>query len=622
MKWSYRSLVGQMEWGGLVAFLLFTLVFFGGARHAVAGEVVLTSAGRSDYSIVVKQDAAPPEQFAGHELQKYLRMISDAELRVAPVAPSRKAIFIGDAAGNDVLAELAGRGKEAYLVQVKGDSLYLAGASPRGTLFSVYDFLENELGCGWIAPGDDHVPRRLDVRLPSPLHRIDSPAFDYRAMALFPLADEQFRDKLRINALFPFSLEQIDKDRIDWAAKNRLNYVTACTNTYGPALWEKIHARTEIVPQIINRGLGLQCCGHSYFAWVPPGKYWKDHPDYYSGLSSETTAVGESTQGKQPLTLNLANPKVARVMAENIDDFLNKNPEVSIVTVWMNDTDAICTTPACLQMEGPARLSISQPDGGFPPIYSFSNAALQFVNEVARQVSQTHPHVMISHLAYEETIDAPTTVKPEKNVIVTFAPIQRAPFRLGAPAGYYRALSDAGNSWNRLYLQEIRKWLALTNNFYIWDYYSLWWIFGSNRPRWPFPIMDTINTDLRFYHSDLGLSRVSSEIADWHEGNMYVYTRLAWNPSASWREALQDFCRRSYGPAAEAMLGEWLLLENAKEKWIEKKPECDRYLQQALRDAETPEVRQRIDRVGRLLHESDCQRAGDPVGPCKPEGAR
>jgi hypothetical protein len=605
-----------------VALLLFLSALLGGARHGLAHELVLASAGRSDYTIVVKQDASPPEQFAGHELQKYLRLISDAELRISPVASDQKSIFIGDAAGSDVLAELAGHGKEGYLIQVKGGSIYLVGASPRSTLYSVYDFLEKELGCGWIAPGDDHVPHRFDVRLTSPLDRIESPAFDYRAIALFPLAEEQFRDKLRINALFPFALGQIDKDRIDWAAKNRLNYVTACTNTYGPALWDKIHARDEIVPEIVTRGLGLQCCGHSYFAWVPPEKYWKDHPEYYAGLTSETTAVGESTQGNKPLTLNLANPEVAKVMAENIDEFLNKNPETSIVTVWMNDTDATCTTPECLQMEGPAGLSISQPTGGFPPIYSFSNAALKFVNEVARQVAHTHPHVMISHLAYEETIDAPTTVKPEKNVIVTFAPIQRAPFRLGASAGYYRPLSDASNSWNRVYLKEIRKWLALTNNFYIWDYYSLWWIFGSNRPRWPFPIMDTINTDLRFYHSDLGLSRVSSEIADWHEGNMYVYTRLAWNPSSSWRDALQDFCRRSYGPAADPMLQEWLLLETAKEKWIEKKPECDRYLQQALRDGGTSEVRRRIDRVARLLHESDCQQPGDPVGPCKPDATR
>ena len=86
--------------------------------------------------------------------------------------------------------------------------------------------------------------------------------------------------------------------------------------------------------------------------------------------------------------------------------------------------------------------------------------------------------MIVNHLAYNELIDAPDLVKPEPNVLVAFAPIQRAPFRIGAKAGYFRPLNDPENSTNRTYLTEMRKWLARSPNFYVWDYYSLWWTPG------------------------------------------------------------------------------------------------------------------------------------------------
>ena len=420
-----------------------------------------------------------------------------------------------------------------------------------------------------------------------------------------------------MNSLFPYALMQVTKDRIDWAAKNRLNYVHPCVNEAGPPLWEKVNSRQEIVPEIVKRGLGLQYGGHSYFAWLPPDKYFKDHPEYYSATVSEVTPVGVSAQGRKPESINFANPEVARVMAENIADFLNKNPEVSMVTVWMNDAPASCSTPECLKMEGPLRLSISHPRNSHPLIISFSNTALKFTNEVARQLRKTHPRVLVNHIAYNELVDAPTNVAPEENVLVCLAPIQRAPFRLGSTGGYFRPINDPTNEINSAHLGEIRKWVALSKNFYVWDYFSLWWTLGSNRPRWHFPIMETIASDLRFYRDQLGLTRVSSEIVDWHEENMYVYARLAWNPDLSWQVALEDFCRRSYGQAADVMLKHWLLLESAKENWFRHRDECKQYLRQALQSAETTEIRHRINRITELWQESECQKEGDPVGPCR-----
>ena len=577
---------------------------YGAASPALAAPLAIASQGRSDYVIVSNPQAPPPERFAAQELQKYIRLISGAELRISEDRSAPKAIWVGGVAGGS--DPLPGKGEDAYLIRIAADKISLTGNSPRATLYSVYRFLEKYLGCGWLTPGDDEVPRENEISLPDTAEDIEVPAFTYRAIALFPYDESQLNDRLRGIALFPYALLKATRDRIDWAAKNRLNWVHPCLNEGGPELWERLRSRQEIVPEIVKRGLGLQYGGHSYFAWVPPAKYFQDHPEYYSTI-----------QDGKPQSLNIANPEVADVMARNMDAFLNRNPEISIVTVWMNDRPAICTTPECLAMEGPLHLSISQSPGAYPPTISFSNAAVKFANQVARRLARTHPHVLVNHLAYNELIDAPAGLTLEPNLLVAFAPIQRAPFRLGSAGGYFRPLQDPANRVNREYLTEIRKWLALSKNFYVWDYFSLWWTLGTNRPRWQFPMLETMSDDLRLYRHDLGMTRVSSEIADWHEENMYVYARLAWNPDSPWRAALEEFCRKSYGRSAQPMLQHWLTLESARENWFQHRQECESYLRRALEVAETPAVRQRIGRIAMLWSESECQKEGDPVGPCR-----
>lgn len=576
-----------------------------GQLDGAPDRLTLASGGRSDYVIVCARQAAAPERFAADELQKYVRQISGVTLPIVEHSGAQKQIVVGTAAGAfDAFQNKPG---DSYLIRIASDRIVLAGASPRSTLFSVYRFLEKYLGCGWLVPGDDIVPHQSELELPAHADNLESPAFEYRAICLFPYADSQIKDRLRMDGLFPYALMQVTKDRIDWAAKNRLNYVHPAVNEAGTRLWEKVHSREQIVPEIVKRGLGLHYGGHSYFAWLPPDRYFAAHPDYYAAI-----------QDGKPQSLNVANPEVAEVMAKNMGEFLDRNPEISIVTVWMNDAPATCTTPGCLKMEGTLRLSVSNSPEAYPPMISFSNAALKFTNAVARRLRQTHPKVIVNHLAYNELADAPTDVTPESNVLVAFAPIHRAPFRIGALAGYFRPLNDPEQTTNRAYLDEIRKWLALSRNFYVWDYYSLWWTLGTNRPRWQFPILETMSADLRFYRHELGLTHVSSEIADWHEVNMYAYARLAWNPEGSWRDVLADFCRRGYGPAADEMLRHWTVLETGRENWSDHREECLAYLRQALAKADTPDVRRRINRVAELWQESECQHRGDHVGPCKP----
>ena len=120
----------------------------------------LVENGRSDYAIVLPQSAILPEETAAKELQSMLKRISGAELPIVrDETYAGKAILLGR---SDRTAQLLGvdfrelRPDEILLKQC-GDDLVLSGDRPRGTLYAVYEFLE-ELGVRRWTFRDEEIP--------------------------------------------------------------------------------------------------------------------------------------------------------------------------------------------------------------------------------------------------------------------------------------------------------------------------------------------------------------------------------------------------------------------------------------------------------------------------------
>src|SRR5439155_4750492 len=191
-------------------------------------------------------------------------------------------------------------------ISARGSRLLIGGKTPRATLYAVYTFLEDYIGCGWIEPGVDVIPRRSDVTL-STIYRLEIPAFDYRNLVLYPF----IKDRALRN--------------IDWAAKNKLNSVLVGTNSSN--LWEELNSRADILPEIERRGLLIKYGGHTFNEWVPPRRYFPEHPEYFSLINGQ----------RSPKQLCLSNPDVAGAAAANVNRFLNQNPEIDMIYVAIND---------------------------------------------------------------------------------------------------------------------------------------------------------------------------------------------------------------------------------------------------------------------------------------------
>lgn len=147
---------------------------------------LLADGGRSSYRVVVHRGATAAERRAAEELARFLREISGAtfpveELADANAAPANS-IRIGPEAAAGVIPsdEIARLGSEGFVLRTRGPILAIAGGRPRGTLYGIYSFLEDVLGCRWFTPGVARIPKRERLEL-RPLDRTFVPRLEYRA---------------------------------------------------------------------------------------------------------------------------------------------------------------------------------------------------------------------------------------------------------------------------------------------------------------------------------------------------------------------------------------------------------------------------------------------------------
>ncbi len=128
------------------------LVF--GISCSNAPQLTLVEEGNSKYTIVLSEKASLSERYAAKELQKTLKKISSYEMDILSIsdAPADHRIFVGQNPLTDSLLsglELSEFGDEDFLIQTKGNDLFILGGKKRGTMYGVFTFLEDYLGCRW-----------------------------------------------------------------------------------------------------------------------------------------------------------------------------------------------------------------------------------------------------------------------------------------------------------------------------------------------------------------------------------------------------------------------------------------------------------------------------------------
>jgi len=267
---------------------------FGAARHRT---LVLASGGRTDYRIVVARDAGAAVRKAAEELRHYVERISGAALPVVTdETPARdKEILIGPSArleASNLGPALEALGDDGFLIRTVGAKLVVAGGKDKGSLYGVYAFLEDPLGCRRYGR-DAFVIPKLPVVAIGPIDRTEIPYFSYRE-ALMPEASDD-----------------------------------------GYADWHKLDNQSR-------RQAAWGLFVHTFRVLVPPETHFKDHPEYFSEHNGVRIPDAQ---------ICLTNPDVFAIVVAGLRERMKAKPEARYWSVSQNDTFSPCQCPACRAMD-------------------------------------------------------------------------------------------------------------------------------------------------------------------------------------------------------------------------------------------------------------------------------
>ena len=272
--------------------------------------LVLAEHGTSEWTIVVPDAAREAERDAARRLQDFIRRMSGVELPIGTetaTSPPGRRILIGAtrAAGSGAI-DPGSLGEDGFRIRVVGDDLYLVGGVGLGIDYAVTEVLER-LGCRFWAPGALQVPESPALRLPGDLDATQVPKVWFRHVNYGPALDPEYRRWHRLDRI------QEEVGRL-WAPR-----------------WV-----------------------HSMFHYVPPERYFAEHPEYYALIGGE----------RQPTQLCLTNPEVLQITIEGVRKVLEKHPDVRYVSISQEDNYAHCQ---CAEARRDQRAR-GQRDGGDPPL--------------------------------------------------------------------------------------------------------------------------------------------------------------------------------------------------------------------------------------------------------------
>jgi hypothetical protein len=258
---------------------------------------------------------------------------------------------------------------------------------------------------------------------------------------------------------------------------------------------------------------------HTFNRLLSPGKYFKDHPEYFSELNGVRTAKRSQ--------LCLTNPDVLRIVTKAVLRDIREDPTAKLFSVSQNDWDGHCTCKPCLEVDTRE---------GSP-----SGTMIQFVNQVAEAVEKEFPNVWIETLAYQYTRHPPKTLKPRHNVVPRLCSIE---------CDFSLPLDVSPHPQNVKFVEDIKGWAAITDKLYIWDYTTN---FGHYMG--PHPNFNCLQGNVKFFrdHKVVGLfeqGNYQSPHGEFAELRAWVLARLLWNPDQDVHALYDDFIKGYYGPAA------------------------------------------------------------------------
>lgn len=468
-----------------------------------AATLTLASGGATEYVIVVPAAPTPQDQKAAADLSQWLGEMTGARFETVPdsTAPRPTEISIGQTSR---LAGVRLPSRPGGL----GNEGYAIGVSGQRLLL-VGGKKRGAINAVYALLEEDLGCRWYDrtaARLP---HR--------HTLTCAPVP-RAYAPRLMLRD--PFYYDAFDGT---WSLRNRTNAPSAAV----PEEWGG---------HVDYDGLFV----HTFNTLVPPGEYFEQHPEYFM----LTKSGKRSTQ-----QLCLTNPEVLRLATANLLAILQRNPNTEIVEVSPNDGGQHCLCDRCKAID----------DANGSP----SGTLITFVNAIAEAVEKQRPEVMVSTLAYLDTVDAPKLVRPRHNVIIRLCD------DLHSWRYCFTCFATDNKPESKRYRDAITGWAKVADNLSIWDYFVNFSHYSA-----PMPNMDLLQPTVDFYLRNKVKGIMMQAAYQGFGGEFaalrsWVMAKVLWDPSLQVPDLVDDFIYGYYGRAAGDIRAYWDLLYATKAKHLD-----------------------------------------------------
>ena len=475
-----------------------------------------------DAEIVLPEKPFATAKIAAEELQYHLHKMTGGKFPIVTKRSSgyATAIYVGDqpAAAKVSLSPSQVR-PDGFLRSVKGKDIYILGDDDpkkpkgpvtvfyfetrrRGTLHGVYDFLE-ELGVRWPAPGKryEHIPAREEIVI-STADKNEAPAFTQRNMT-------------RIHNFMKYSDAKVYADDGSeaslWALRMRASWI---------------------------RGIGDG--SHTEQMLKLPEIWFKDHPERFQLMKN----------GKRnPRYICWSDPAVKEIWLKAADAYFSgKMPAdagLPHVTSWrgwnVKEEFMIKAMDHGPQNDGRCRCERCNAFRKQHPCLDDTELYWQVIAYVAKEIEKKHPGKFIGALVYPPMTRFPKTVKLPSNLRIRIC-----------QSGIKTVLLPAVLKEN---LEQIKLWTDAIGidrvclGIYVME------TFGGRLPAFPENYPHLAGEYFRTLEGKCTGTRIAYTAPTHTERvlDMYVQSKLLWNPRQDVDAIIQDHCRVMYGPAADIM---------------------------------------------------------------------
>jgi hypothetical protein len=475
--------------------------------QAASSELRIVRNGEPIVDILVPGNPSAGELMAAQDLSDYIKKMTGAKLRVVRETENVKdknIISVGrtrlarDAGITERLKNLSG---DSFLVRCQPErgQLYLLGNSDLGTLFSVFHLLKYYFGVRWFLPDElgQVVPKGRDLMLAAAdaVHQADIPMRDVGS-----------------------------RRATSWSLFNGSN----------------VNVDEEM-------GVHFYKQGHTFFDFLPPDRYYKKHPEYFSLVRGQ----------RKPKQLCTSNQDVIREVVRNISLLIAETPRLDVITLFPQDGLGFCECDRCKALDEPGLPSVQEVNSkwrklGDERYRALSRRMVVFYLSVAERVLGEHPKIRMQVGAYNPYLYPPTdrSLKGSANVLI----------QICHGWEHNNPVESDASEINVRFKHAMAGWRRIFSDVSIYEYYRKAAMYDL-----PFPILHSIEKDIAFYKGNGVKAFFTQFDQDYYTNgiNYYVASRLLWDSSLTVREVLQDFCEKFYQKAGEAMIEYYMNYEKA-----------------------------------------------------------